>query len=590
MQLFSLIENEIREFVEGQTEIHDGYNFSQWKLIKRIVLYMNQVFPKGKLDSQGNYKYWFDIISPRIDSEIKNVDFDVKDIRVYSTGENDDARVHIANAYLKDWLKKTGQSEDLNEIVEQGSAWGNVVLKRLKKDYEICDLRNLYVVNQTAFSLNDTPVIERHIMTQSQLREKRGIWNNIDEAIKGCAEKSLATTVSTGSSVEKETPYYEVFERNGEVSTKDLNEAMGKGGGKEDEYVLAKIVTVGVRRTGGSPQLKYVLYADKISEMPYKEYHRGRYQGRWMRQGLYEVLMDCQTRANEIGNQIARGLEWSSKTIFRSSDKIITQNILTDLNSGDVIRSADLAHVPVRMEGLDQLIADWNRVMELADRLANSYEVVTGESMPSGTPFRLGAMLNQNANKLFDYLREKLTIAMRDLIEDWILPEVLQDLKHEDVIMLTGDDQWRERYYEMLVQDWYLKNLVVIGPHAQEEADMLKSVQLELLLKNEDVRIKADRGYWEGFKPRIRVELGGERVALMAELETRANLVALENDTIRRTALIEQIYRLKGIDVSSLPKTPPEAMIPQQQVASPPQAGAGLVPPEQKSFKTQNAS
>jgi len=186
MSLFSKIENEIREFVEGQTEIHDGFNFSQHKLIKRIVLYMNQVYPKGKLDSQGNYKYWFDIISPRIDSEIKNVDFDVKDIRVYSTGENDDARVHIANAYLKDWLKQTGQSEDLNEIVEEGSGWGNVVLKRLKKDYEICDLRNFYVVNQTAFSLKDSPVIERHIMTQSQLREKKGIWKNIDEAIKGC--------------------------------------------------------------------------------------------------------------------------------------------------------------------------------------------------------------------------------------------------------------------------------------------------------------------------------------------------------------------------------------------------------------------
>ena len=43
MKLFSLIENEVREFVEGQTEIHDGYNFSQYKLVRRIVLYMNKV-------------------------------------------------------------------------------------------------------------------------------------------------------------------------------------------------------------------------------------------------------------------------------------------------------------------------------------------------------------------------------------------------------------------------------------------------------------------------------------------------------------------------------------------------------------------
>jgi hypothetical protein len=295
--------------------------------------------------------------------------------------------------------------------------------------------------------------------------------------------------------------------------------------------------------------------------------------------------MDCQTRANEIGNQIARGLEWSSKTIFRSSDKIITQNILTDMNSGDVIRSADLSQVEVRMQGIDQLIADWNRLMDVADRLANSYEVVTGESMPSGTPFRLGAMLNQNANKLFDYLREKLTIAMRDLIEDWILPEILGDLKQEKVILLTGDEQWRERYYEMLVQDWYLKNLIAIGPHSQEQADIIKEAQLDQLTKNENVRIKVERSYWEGFKPRIRVELGGERVALMAELETLANFIALENDTIRRTALIELAMKKKGIDVDSLPKTPPEAMMPQgAQVMSPPQAGAGLAPAQPQGF------
>ena len=108
MAIFKSIEQEIKEFTEGQTEIHDGYRFSQWKLIRRIILYMNQVYPKGKLDSQGNYKYWFDIISPRVDSEVKNVDFDVKDIRIYSIGDNDDARIHIANAYLSDWMKSTG--------------------------------------------------------------------------------------------------------------------------------------------------------------------------------------------------------------------------------------------------------------------------------------------------------------------------------------------------------------------------------------------------------------------------------------------------------------------------------------------------
>ncbi len=555
MSIFDTIAKEIKEYLEDEVEIFEGYRFSQYKLIKRIVYYMNQVYPKGKLDNHGNYKYWFDIISPRVDSEVKNIDFDTKDIVVYSDGLKDDVRVLIANGFLKEWLKNTGQGEKINEGVELGSGWGNVVWKKVKGGYEIADLRNTFVINQTAQTLEDSPVIERHLMTQSQLREKTGIWKNIDEVIKTGGTKEFSAT-SQSDTKETENPYYEIFERNGEVSEKDLFEAQEKGGGDEEKYILAKIVIAG--SDSKDKKGKYILYADKISEMPYKEYHRGRYHGRWFREGMYEILMDIQTRSNEIGNQIARGLEWSSKTIFRSKDKVIAQNVLDDLTSGDIIRSEDLSQVQVRMEGLDQLIADWNRLMQLADRLANSYEVVTGEALPSGTPFRLGAMLNQNANKLFDFIREKLSLALGGVIEEWVLPDLLKALKAEDVLRITGDDEWLRRYYEVLVNSWYIRNLIAFGYHSQEEAQMLKETKLKELLGKKEAIIPLEKEYWDDFQPRAKITITGENVALMAELETLANFINLEIDPIRRTALIEIAMKKKGIDVSQLPKTTPE--------------------------------
>jgi len=571
MPIFKTIAKEIEDYTEKQVELFEGYNFSQYNLVKRIVYYQNQVYPKGKLDSHGNYKYWFDIISPRIDSEVKNIDFDSKDISVYSEQDNDYVRVLIANGFLKDWLKNTDQGEKINEVVEDGSGWGNVVWKKVKGGYEIVDLRNFYVLNQTAKTLNDSIVIERHILTQSDLRAKEGVWKNIDEVIKECGGKEFSA-MSSENPKETTNLYYEIFEKNGEISEKELFEAQGKGGGSEDKFVLAKIVVAGLQKAGKPKDVKYILYADKIPSMPYKEYHRGRYQGRWFRVGITELLMDIQTRANEIGNQIARGLEWSSKTIFRSSDKVIAQNVLDDLTSGDIIRSADFQQIPVRMQAIDQLIADWNRLMELADRLANSYEVVTGESLPSGTPFRLGAMLNANANKLFDFIREKLTIALTDLIEEWVLPDLLKDIKAKDVLRITGDDDWLRRYYEVLVNSWYIKNLIIIGPHTAEEAKALKDLKLQEVIKNKEAIINLEKEYWEGFKPRARIDITGERVALLAELETLANFIQLESDPVRRTALIELAMKKKGIDIEKLPKSTPEqqAMIagrtsPQQQ-------------------------
>src|SRR3990167_9372990 len=108
------ITQEIESYKNESVEMVDGYSFSAYKLLRRIMLYKTQTYPTGKFDSQGNYKYWFDIISPRVSSEIKNIDFDTKDIELVSDTSKDSGRLLIANARLKQFLKESGESEKLN--------------------------------------------------------------------------------------------------------------------------------------------------------------------------------------------------------------------------------------------------------------------------------------------------------------------------------------------------------------------------------------------------------------------------------------------------------------------------------------------
>ncbi len=562
MRVIDLIKKEIDNYRRGYVELSPEVKFSQHKLVKRISLFQNRTYSSGKLDSQGDYKYWFDIISPRVDSEIKNIDFDRKDILLESTNKRDDFRLLIANAYLEDWLKETGQGEKLNEVIEANSEWGNALLKKTEDGYELLDFNNVYIINQTAKTINETPVIERHCLTQSYLRSKKGIWKNVDEVLKEVKPMMIKAT-DEAKETEMETPYYEVYERNGEISEKDLLEAQEKTGGSEDKYVLAKIIVCNLNEQGEEK----ILYADKLPGKLsdyYKEIHRGRYHGRWFREGLYEILFDVQVRANEIANQIAKGLEWASKVIFRTAEKqTIVSNIKTDLINGDIIHTGDLSQIDMRLHGIDQLIAEWNRLMEIADRLANSYEVVRGESMPSGTPFRLGAILDVNANKLFDFIREKITLTFENLIQDWILPKFLSNLKAQKVIELTGGNL--KRYYEMLVDTWYLDNLLVIGPHSQEEAKIIKEAKLAELLKNDREIIKLEKEMWAGFKPRVKVVISGENTRLLTDLETLYSFIQLETDPVRRRSLIELAMRKKGIDVEALPKAEqlPAQTIPQ---------------------------
>ena len=417
------------------------------------------------------------------------------------------------------------------------------------------DLTHFFVLNTTAETLADSDVIEEETMYPADLRGKMGVWKNVQELMDSAKTK------------DKGSPEYFVYERNGEISEKDLYEAQGKTGGDEKKYILAKVIVGGAEK--GQPSL--VLYADVLTKKPYKEYHRTTYRGRWLRVGMYETLLDCQTRANEIGNQIARGLEYAAKVIFRSSDRIIAQNILTDLQNGDIIKSTDLQRVQVSMDGFDQLIADWNRVMQLADALANSYEVVTGASLPSGTPFSLGALQNVNAGKLFDFIREKLGIALSDVIDSWIKPEMLRDLKGKRIIEITGDSGVLNRYYELLVNDWYVNNLINLPAHSPEIAESIKQEKLKELQRNKSVQVKLEEGMWENFKPRAKVVITGENFNLAAENEKYKSFIQLEQDPVRRTALIEIAMAKNQIDVSGLPKSEMQTPAPQLSEREPTQ-------------------
>ncbi|MFA5394648.1 MAG: hypothetical protein WC346_01365 [Methanogenium sp.] len=555
--MLNRISKEIQEYRTGSVQLLDGVNFSAAKLIRRIGIYKSHVYPTGELDSQGNKKYWFDVISPRVNNEVKNIDFDTSDIILFSDSLSDAGRVMIANVALKDWLDESGQAAKINEAIEQCPEWGNIVWKKKGNDYEILDLQNFMVLNQTARDLSESDVIEEGCFVSSDLMKMSGVWSNVDTLV------SMATKDKKHS-----TPEFYIYERNGEMSKReymqlkmelDNDKTIDLSKFSDKEFVLAKVVVGGVTKDKPST----VLFCDEISKKPFKEFHRSSYRGTWLRSGLYEQLMDIQTRANEIGNQIARGLEWASKTIFRSNDKIIAQNIITDLENGDIIKSGDLAQVEVRMQGLDQLIADWNRLMVLADQISNSSEVVSGGNLPSGTPFRLGALQNINANKLYDFIREKLAIALQSLIQEWILPSALKSIKAKEVVRLSSDSGYLTEYYKMIVDSWYIKNLATFPPHSAEMAQNIKQRELDALMQKKEVLVNLEDEMWEDFKPRVKVAITGENYNLAVELETLQTFIALEQDPVRRTALIEIAMGKKGIDAKSLPKTPP--VQPQQQ-------------------------
>ncbi len=572
--LMKQMESEIRQYTTELVNVSESYDYSQYKLVRRITLFEGHTYPTGKFDSQGNYKFWYDIISSRIVNEVKNIDFDTKDIKVYSDrSPSDDLPVLITNLKLAEYLRETEQDEELNAAVEEGSGWGNVVWKKVKDGYERADLKNFYVINQTAQTLDETPVIERHQMSSSDLRAKIGVWENVKETLENCKTNVYKEQLQS-TARDTTVPYYDIYERNGEVCVKDLKEAMGElpADGDEDEYTFAKVIGAGTKGQATGTSIEYLLFVQemtgKTNEDLYEEFHRGVYKGKWFREGMYELLFDLQVRANQIGNQLAQGLEFASKVIFQSKDKLIVQNILTDMKNGDVIRTEGIQAVPIEMRGFSQLVEEWNLVQQQANDIANSSPIVTGEGLPQRMPFQVAALLNQNSNKLFDYIRQKLGIAFTCIFEEWIVPELVKDLSAQDVLRLTGDDKMLDRLQQMIVDDWYVSNLIALGPHGQDVADFVKQQQMDALKKRPALMMEGLKNVFNDFKPSVSVVITGENSTLPQDMQTLSTFIQLEQDPIRRSAMIEMAMAKKGIDVAKLPKSPP------QPVPSPMQPGA----------------
>lgn len=556
--LYSRIESEIGSYTTDKVEVSKGVFFSQYKTITRIYKFKNRDLSGSKLNADLSYNYYFDIISPRVDSEVKNLRFDTKNILLFSQNPRKDfSAVFLANASLKKWMSGNGNDEKLKAVVEEFTQNGNVGFKRVRGGYDTVDPLNTYITNQRAESIDETDIIERHEMTASQIKAMTE-WEHVDEVIAELGNKSFSATRNTTTTTTT-AKKYEIYEYTGEVSEKEFNQCKGLDGGEEHEYFLAKVIVAGMN-SGGKGE-KYTLFAERLKGKLSDHYiyaHRGSYQGRFWRVGMFELLFDHQIRANEIGNQLSSGLEWASKVIFRSKDSKVLQNIRADMDNGDIVITDDLSQVDVRMRGLDQLIADWNRLLADADRLSNSLEVVRGENLPSGTPFRMGLLLDQNAGKMFTFLRQKITLPYKRVFKDWVLPELVKDMKAKDVFRLVGETDIIEQLQDILVDTWYANNLVKIGPHTQDIADGLKQAKKAEFLKLDPV-IENSRELWEGVLSRLFITITGENSDVQDQIQDLISLIQYEQDPARVNWILDTIYKARGI-----PIPPPQEVKPEQ--------------------------
>lgn len=460
--IFKQIRDERQDFLQNEIEVVPGYNFSQYNTLKKIHLYFTNNYEKGNYEEIGGIlrkKVFHNLSTWRCEVATKMIDMDIKDFILVSNNADTDWNVYLLEKELKVWLKKNEMGQILNEISRLLPIYGSVVLQKTKKGAEVVDLRYFYC-DQSAKTLEDASYINKRMLLSHRDLRKMGKlgWENVDEAIENFSGKYQQgydiggvnqgqnsnlywEGANAGKTQAQAVPLVEVWERYGEVPLSWFTDKESD----ENEYVMAKYCVAGIDQTAKNEngvimaEEGVILYKEQIDEIPFKEVHYNRVDGRWLGLGIVEMLFENQRRINEVKNQEARANELASIQLFQSLDETMAGNITTDLNNGDILKVKSLIQ-PIATESRDMAALNQTAmsIEEHSNNLTFSRDVVSGENAPSSATLGAVQIQTQQTTAVFDYKKENIGLFLGEFIKDLVFPQIEAELNREHVFRLTG--------------------------------------------------------------------------------------------------------------------------------------------------------
>jgi hypothetical protein len=517
--IFSQIRKEKTDFFDNHITVVPGYSFNQYETIKRINLYLNSKFEEG-----GTYLnrelLFFNIVSPACEVATKMLNVDTKQIRLLPQDAKSHFSSYLLEKELKQWLKTSKLANVLNQIAVEAPQMGSVVLEKTKDGAKVVDLRKLFL-DPTVENIKDSRFVTTvHYMTPSEL-ESTG-WDNVDVAIErfGNSSTTDAYEDSDGSINQiTSTPYIKVFKRYGEVPQWWID------GGRSEKKVRAVFIVAGIEamqlNAEGTPigENGVVLFKSRWhKDWPFKDYHYNKIRGRWLGLGIVESLFDVQTRINELKNQKRISMELSSIHLFQTKDKQIVRNVLTDLESGDLLISPNgIEPIAIEERNLPAFDSEEASYLSHAQRLSFAYDAVSGEASAASTTATAVINAQQQATSTFGFKRENFTNMLRDFFNDLVLPQLMKNLTPEHIMRFTGSSQELQKLDEAaanLYANDEIKRMVLEGQQVTLELqDELKKKAIKKYREMGDNRfIKIKERFYDDVAFEFDFNIGNEQV------------------------------------------------------------------------------
>ena len=508
LPIFTELNLQNENYNNGYITLIDGLTFSQYNTLKKVEFYSNSKYLTGDKDELGRDKPFYNIVNYRVNVAVRATDLDVKDIKIISDNPNFAEYAFLYNHEAYEWMKQSNFSLFLNQFGQTRARYGGVLVKKCQYkepgeqeelEIEVVPWKNV-ITDQV--DIENGVITEKHYMLPNELAEKMDIWENIPEALK------LGTKMeknSRGGVAKTETTRIPIYEVEG-VFPETFDPEIGDDGDKNSFKLMRFVIA-------GEAGMQILLFKEDLEESQYKYLSWENVPGRGLGRGVVEEGFEAQRWTNDAVIGETNAMTLSGKVIMVTDSEDVGNNAITDLINGSVIKIKrgesvqSLSLLPSSFPEYNNLKTSWDTQVQ---RSTNTFDAVTGETMPSGTPLGSLAIQAQQASSYFDYKREEAGVFITELFNDWILPFLAKRINKEHILSSEFDNdelmKMDEAFATHLVNEEIKTKILsgmIVSP--EEYTAGIEFTKNKLSQRGNRRFLEVPFGWFKDFKPKVSV-------------------------------------------------------------------------------------
>lgn len=461
ISLHGIIREAEENYTSGTARIGEYVDWSIKETIDRIFAYIHSRHTTGATDSLGREKPFFNIVIAAINIWYRATDLDRKDMIVLPSKSSDVVAAFVATVLLQDWMKKAHFGVFLNQWGRTLAQYGSAVVKFVEKEGElvatVVPWSNLIV---DSIDFNATPRIEKFYRTPAQLKnmatEGHPDYAGLNlEQVNEVIEFTQTRNNLDGEQKDDLSRFIELYEVHGQLP---LSLLTGKETDEDEYRQQMHILAYSQKSTSQSGKAEYndfTLYSGREAKDPYMLTHLIEEQDRLLSIGAVESLFDSQWMVNHTMKQWKDQMDLASRIIFQTSDaRFVGKNVLTNLETGDIMIHKDNAPItqfPNIGHDITNLQAFAEQWRVLSQEVTSTPDATRGTTLPSGTPYSLGAYLGTQALSLFEIMTENKGHALEDMLRTYIVPHLKKKMNTKDEVAAILEDRDIKKIDQMYV-------------------------------------------------------------------------------------------------------------------------------------------